>query len=203
MLEQVAGDSLVWFPEKGIGFYPVNADVYDASYFNKYQRMASAPMGQQLTKARVDLVRRHYTGEVVDIGIGSGQFVNEIKGRGYDVNPVAVEWLKANKKYKDPYRGNEVECMTFWDSLEHIEDPRAILSRAKEWVFVSMPIYRNLGHLLKSKHFRKDEHFWYFTQSGFVNFMQAQGFSLAETSRVETDIGREDILSFAFKRMDD
>lgn len=201
MFDLVAQGSLVWLPEKGIGYYPVTSNVYDASYFEKYHQMAGAPIGKELNMARRDMVFRYCNGSLLDVGIGSGHFLESMpQAMGYDVNPAAVAWLELHGRYTDPYAGNPFDCMTFWDSLEHIKDPTVILRQVRTWALVAMPIYRDLEHLLSSKHFRKDEHFWYFTEEGIEIFFRSQGFHLVECNDAETRAGREDIKSFAFRR---
>jgi hypothetical protein len=55
--------------------------------------------------------------------------------------------------------------------------------------------------VLKSKHYRKDEHYWYFSKAGLIIFMDRLGWKLREVSDVETILGREGITSFAFRRV--
>jgi hypothetical protein len=90
--------------------------------------------------------------------------------------------------------------MTFWDSLEHIPDPKPLLDLITDYAFVSTPIYKNLHTLKTSKHYKPNEHVWYFTRDGIIQFMKAHGFQLLETSDVETQLGREAIESFVFAR---
>lgn len=118
---------LTWDEERGYGHYPVKQEdrPYDAAYFEKYRKMANTPIGHALTKARVDLVRKYYPGfNLVDVGIGSGQFVTASGMLGYDVNPAGVEWLNQRNRFADMYAG-QYDAMTFWDSLEHIDDMSA------------------------------------------------------------------------------
>lgn len=206
IFRQWASDGLVWLPERGMGFYPVREQPYDAAYFAKYQGYAATDMGRALTEARIDFVARHFKGELVDIGIGCGDFVAARALRrecgftfGYDVNPAGVEWLQRYGCWLDPYR-KAVAAATFWDSLEHIADPAPILANIDRFVFVSLPIFTDCAHVLRSKHFRKDEHCWYWTRDGFTAWMAEQGWRLIEQNRMETDLGREDIETFAFER---
>ncbi|HBO2877722.1 TPA: hypothetical protein NH523_006434, partial [Pseudomonas aeruginosa] len=83
-------DCLLWSEELGMGFHPRPPMDYTGPYFEKYQLLDATPMGAALTRARIDLVRRHFTGQVVDIGIGGGRFVTESGAMGFDVNPEAV-----------------------------------------------------------------------------------------------------------------
>ncbi len=133
--------------------------------------MENTDIGKTLNNARVELVQAYKMSEILDIGIGSGAFVKALDyAYGFDINPYAVAWLKEVGKYKDPY---PVDSMSFWDSLEHI---------------------------LRSKHFRPDEHCWYWTKQGLQRFMSNFDFSLLEYNLMETEIGREDIGTFVFVR---
>lgn len=157
-------------------------------------------MGKRLTDARVSFVRKYADLGIVDIGIGGGAFVRAADCFGYDVNANAIKWLKDNGKYKDPYNG--CDAITCWDSLEHIRYPDELLRNVRKFVFVSIPIFRDVDHVLSSKHFKPGEHVWYFTHEGLVNFMKLQGFDLLESNAMESDLGREGINSYAFKRAD-
>lgn len=192
-------DCLVWLPELGMGYHTGEPMSYEGDYWAKYIEMDDSPMGEALTKARVEFVNEHYTGQVVDIGIGAGRFVREARAKGYDVNKDAIEWLAKNDCYCDPY-DKKVYAITCWDSLEHIPDPEALINQVKEWVFVSMPIYEGGEAVLKSKHYRPNEHLWYWTREGLVKWFHGLGFSLVKSDDFETRIGREDIETFAFKR---
>lgn len=197
------GPAMSWSDDLGIGFYPVHGvGQYDAGYFEKYRQYAASRRGQVLTQCRIDFVSRFWKSEVIDIGIGSGQFVEAYgmhRAKGFDVNPEGVRWLRARGAYADPYAA-PCQAATFWDSLEHIADPRRLLANVEKWAFVSLPIFEGKEHALRSKHFRPDEHYWYFTRGGFVWFMQQEGFCLREHATFEIAAGREDIESFAFQR---
>lgn len=194
-------DTLIWLPEKGIGFFPVQDFPYDQIYFGKYEGYAETERGHKITETRIDLVDRYYDGYLIDVGVGCGQFVlNRPKTKGFDVNPAAIRWLKDRGLWEDFYGGDGYKAISFWDSLEHIEFPEKAVGLAAEWVFVSLPVFRDCGHVLKSKHFRKDEHFWYFTESGLILWFEGQGFFLVESNKQEQKLGREDIMSFVFRR---
>jgi hypothetical protein len=191
---------LQWLPELQIGWYPVSAQPYDKSYFEKYRSYDATPTGELLTDCRLDLVYRHHLGSVVDIGVGGGKFVAAHRdARGFDINPEAVAWLQWTEKWVDPY-SSIVEAATFWDSLEHIHDPRPLLRNVRRFCFVSLPIFKDCSHILRSKHYRKDEHCWYFTRRGIEIFMRAAGFRQIEQNKMEQACGREDIETFVFER---
>lgn len=192
--------TLQWLPELGIGWYPVDDQPYDAAYWERYRKMDQSSSGELLTQMRSDWVAQHAsTSDLCDIGIGGGRFTEEVSQAGFDVNPSAIDWLKTNGFWRNPYV-ERFSSLTFWDSLEHIADPRPLLEQIRTWAFVSIPIFKDSEHILRSKHFRKDEHCWYFTRAGFQSFMKMHGFECRGVSIMEQNAGREDIETFAFRR---
>lgn len=191
-------EKLLWLPDFGIGYYPVEEAPYDEAYWEKYLNMENTDIGHALNKARLDIVSKYSFESLIDIGIGSGAFIKELPNAyGFDINPSAVEWLKSVNKYKEP---KPVDALSFWDSIEHIHNPTGLLQNAKKYVFISTPIYTDKDHILRSKHFRPNEHCWYFTKDGIINYLGNFGFICIEYSNIETELGREDIGSFVFVR---
>lgn len=197
-------DCLLWSPEKGYGWHSRPAMLYSGDYFAHYQKLDNTKMGALLTRARLELVGKYCKPiDTVDIGIGGGRYVQESGGWGYDVCADAVTWLRDNGYYRNPYSDvmGDVKAITCWDSLEHIPDPRALLAEVREWLFVSLPVFEDADDVLSSKHYKPGEHLWYFSSTGFINWCAEQGFECVEMNRVESDLGREGIMSFAFKRV--
>ena len=193
-------DTLLWSEELGRGFHTRPAMRYEGQYFAHYQKLDATPMGGLLTKARLELVEKYVQpNQTLDIGIGGGRYVQESGGYGFDVCDDAIRWLHDHKLFRDieftwPY-------VTCWDSLEHVPDPEHMLSKITDWLFVSMPIYNDMADVLQSKHYKPGEHLHYWTLPGFVNWCEAQGFELQEANHAESELGREGITSFAFKRV--
>lgn len=192
-------NSFLWCEEKGYGWHSAPPMQYDGAYFAHYQELDATPMGEALTKARLELVRKFTDPSWgVDIGIGGGRYVKESGGFGFDVCTEAVKWL--SEEYIDPY-WCPVPHVTCWDSLEHIPEPEKLLAQVRDWLFVSMPIYDNLADVLQSKHYKPGEHLHYWTLQGFIAWCAEQGFECVEINHAETELGREGITSFAFKRV--
>lgn len=197
--------------EAGVGYFEVReADQpYDSEYFARYQAQAETEIGKSLMTFRAQLVGRYWRGAVLDVGIGSGAFlikrglgVERIHGdcdRGFDVNPAGVEWLQAADVWGDLY-GRKWEAVTFWDALEHIRRPDLALDQVGRLAFVSVPIFRDVRHVLASKHYRRDEHFWYWTRDGFIRFASSCGFEVIDILASETALGREDVETFVIRR---
>ena len=200
-------DTFLWSPEKGYGWHSRQAMLYSGDYFAHYQKLDSTKMGALLTRARLELVGK-YTDphRTVDIGIGGGRYVQESGGWGYDVCEDAVKWLKACRRYcnaYDPAYGGtrHIPSATCWDSLEHIPEPEKLLAQVEKWLFVSLPVFEDADDVLSSKHYKPGEHLWYFSSTGFIDWCAEQGFECVEMNRAESDLGREGIMSFAFKRV--
>ena len=192
-------DTFLWSEELGRGWHTRPAMRYEGQYFAHYQKLDATHMGGLLTKARLDLVRKYMNPRmVVDVGIGGGRFQCEADCLGYDVCEDAVAWL--GDDYKDPYE-TAVQAVTCWDSLEHIPEPEKLLAQVQEWLFVSMPVYDDMADVLQSKHYKPGEHLHYFTAVGFINWCAQQGFECVEINHAESELGRDGIASFAFKRV--
>lgn len=186
-----------------MGYFPVKPQdmPYDEEYFDRYRERADSEIGRALTSARCHFVARHYSGVVLDVGIGCGQFVEaRPKTFGFDVNPAGIDWLNARGLFMDLY-ATKVPAATFWDSLEHIPEPAAAIAQVEKWAFVSIPLFQGAEHCLRSKHFRREEHIWYFEDRGIRAWFAAQGFECVESNDEESRLGREDIRSYAFRRV--
>jgi hypothetical protein len=191
---------LLWDDTKMMGFYPVIDPVYGPDYWAKYEGYGKTPMGKAITACRAWFVGQCLKPDeqLLDVGIGSGDFVRSRPNTfGQDVNPVALAWLQGLDLL-----GNydEIPNYSFWDTLEHILDAKGVVAKIKNYCFVSLPIFRDREHVLKSKHFRPDEHYWYWTEVGLINWFDEQGFALRRMTSIESVLGREDIMSYAFQR---
>lgn len=199
-------DGLTW-NQSGVGYYQPSANsrlIYNQSYFDAFDRKAHSEIGRSLMRARANFVEQHYRGMLIDVGIGSGAFIALRQSRrrptyGYDINPAGIRWLEERMLFVDPYLV-KFDAMTLWDVLEHIPDFHPLLANVREWLFLSLPIFRNREHACTSKHFKPDEHCWYFTRDGLIAAMKMCGFALVTESNVESELGREDIGTFAFRR---
>ena len=174
---------------------------YNKDYFDKYVKMENTTIAKKLNTFRTSITKK-YCKNLLDIGIGSGEFIknSKIKVYGYDINPYGIEWLNAKSLFLDPYKQkiNHIEGLTFWDSLEHFYEPSELLNKLKkgQYIFISLPIFDNIMQIKKSKHYRPDEHLSYFTCEGFILFLEKLNFDVVEISSEEIKSGRTDILTF-------
>jgi hypothetical protein len=200
----VAIDRLMWFPEAGYGYFECDTEgVYTSDYFDRFAEQAETPVGAAIMDARVELVARFGVEQLLDVGIGSGAFLSAwwgVGGGGFgdDVNPAGVAWLDGKGKRRRLASGHDV--VTFWDVLEHIRRPDEALAHVKRLAFVSLPIFRDGDHVLTSRHYRKTEHFHYWTRAGFIAFAESCGFRVVYAGADETLLGRDDIETFVLER---
>lgn len=192
-----------WNEDKGWGFLAATAPC-EKDYWAEYRELDKTPLGRVLTAVRLAMVysfaEEGTDWPIVDVGIGGGAFVTAAADCwGTDVNKDALAWLEEEDSLWD---GRPVPVMTFFDSIEHIVNPGLYLVKATKWVFLSTPIYEDEAGALASKHYKPNEHCWYFTDQGIKMFMREYGFVCVDQNELETDAGREGIGSYAFKRGD-
>lgn len=184
---------------------------YDKEYFEKYRQYEGSPIAVAINRGRVALVQKYcIDAAILDIGIGSGEFLRacdqvcNTRCLGYDVNPHGIDLLLQQDRFVDPYQNlpSSLGGMTCWDSLEHLTDPTALISclHPGQYLFLSLPIFEDLRRIRESKHYRPNEHFYYFTDHGLVSWLEGCGFTLEERSSFEIAAGREDIYSYVFQR---
>jgi hypothetical protein len=176
---------------------------YDGAYYDKCKGYEDQAIANAINAGRIAMVGKYCgIGQVVDVGIGSGEFVKKRPNTyGLDVNPVAIEWLKRNDLWAE--RLDEFEAFTFWDVIEHVPEPEAYFRQIPmhAHVFASIPVFNGLDVIRQSRHYRPGEHLYYFEEYGFVNWMEWHGFLLMDSRDFEIKAGREAIYSFAFKRI--
>lgn len=180
---------------------------YDTGYFAKVSGYEGTKIAQAVNAGRVALLSRHLPAgsSVLDIGAGTGAFVRAAAAAGFvaygfDVLPEAVSSLRQQGRYAED--GSQFSAVTLWDTLEHLENPATCLDPIRQgaWLFLSLPIFKDLGCIRSSKHYRPGEHLYYWTDSGLVRWLARRGFLLLECSTHEIDAGRDSIGAFAFRR---
>lgn len=175
---------------------------YDESYWNKCAGYEDSEIALKLNQGRISFVECFYRGEVLDIGIGCGEFIKKRPLTfGYDINQAAVKWLLDNGKYRDDF--SSFSAFTMWDVLEHVETPEHyfINMLPGSFLFLSIPIFDDLTRIRESRHYRPGEHLFYFTLRGIKQWMNMHSFQLYGASDFETTAGRDSIHSLAFRKI--
>lgn len=174
---------------------------YDEDYWNKCADYEDSEIARKINQGRIEFVQRHYQGDVLDIGIGCGEFIKKRPQTfGYDINPKAVHWLMESGKFRD--RFSDFNAFTLWDVLEHVETPEDYFTNINpgSFLFLSLPVFDDLRRIRESRHYRPGEHLYYWTSKGIIRWMLMHDFNLCGFSMFETLAGRDNIKSFAFRK---
>lgn len=131
--------------------------------------------------------------KILDVGYGNGDFLkscsdiipnvfgNDIPP-SYPISPIPT----VDNIFEDTY---DVVC--FFDSLEHFTDPYIIRKLKTKYIFITLPHFHpELGHewFVNWRHRKPNEHLWYFSEKGLVNFFESIGFGLVKLSAFEDTI---------------
>lgn len=130
----------------------VNPQPEEAVLFNNYNQDYFAPWMKEQFAAREKMWKRRLkkiqtfkkTGKLLDVGCGTGLFINEARSKGWDVygteiSSYAVDHVKKTfgievfeGKLNDAnFPENFFDVITFWHVLEHTTDPLGNLIGAK------------------------------------------------------------------------
>jgi SAM-dependent methyltransferase len=186
---------------------------YDKKYWDKIEKhKEQKDMNHKINEFRSEIVY-NYNGiyDVLDIGCGNCEFIKAYNDKypfshayGFDIMKQSVTMLKEMNSYIDLYDDipEKITAFTFWDSLEHFPEPTKILEKIPKdtYTFICMPIFEDLNSIKASKHYRPNEHYWYFTQAGFESYMEQQDFIFVKCTDKESVLGREEITTFVFRK---
>lgn len=180
---------------------------YDISYFQDYVNKSGTSIANKLNETRVKLTEKYCNNFIVDIGIGSGEFIEssvKLKVYGFDINPIGVNWLKKRNLFFNPYIENssKIEGFSLWDVLEHIPNPDEFVSKiiCNQLLFISIPVFDDFDLIKSSKHYKPNEHYYYFNTKGLIKYLNDWKFECLEVNDNETKAGREGITTFVFRK---
>jgi hypothetical protein len=162
---------------------------------------------------------------LLDFGCGACTFLTKMKNNattikqlrnirlfGYDINVYSRDELdNLQIPYFNPFYNTNrdelrfINIFTFFDSIEHLAEPWHIFDLIPDGAIaiVSIPIFKDISPegIKSSKHYRPDEHFWYFTERGFKGFMAYYKLMCLGVYNNEIQAGRENIYTFVFKKI--
>ncbi|MEN6440526.1 MAG: methyltransferase domain-containing protein [Syntrophobacter sp.] len=184
-----------------------DASIYGKEYHEKYVRYANTELGEQVSRARWELVSRHMSkGVLLDYGCGAGHFAQTnpngcFRVIGYDINPYSG--------VENPMLGQfQAEGVTFWDSLEHVGQPMVLVDSLRpEFLFITAPDALSLPSVFlpEWRHYRPAEHVHYFSRPSFRKMAQVLGYEVLEFNNEEGTIRNPDhpdwLLSMAARRI--
>jgi hypothetical protein len=208
--------------------------IYDRSYEIKYDRYERTSTGKKIQALRVECVLRHVFANawtkpvrLLDFGCGVGSFLKalpydeEMKSSGFDINPY-TQYCDVSVLF------GHYDVVTFWDSLEHLRDPKKIIhGLSPKYLFVCTPstddyseraIYRSRNkHAIDNRHYLYGyvdirawrhympvEHCHYFNEKSLCELIKLCGYEILEVNYSESGPrdggGDKNILTVAAKR---
>jgi 2-polyprenyl-3-methyl-5-hydroxy-6-metoxy-1,4-benzoquinol methylase len=140
-------------------------------------------------------------GAALDIGCAAGFCMQAMRERGFDAHGVEVSATIASHAIERlgfdtvhigtlesaPFAERSFDLITAWDVIEHVVDPRALLSRARELltpsgllVVETQNIDSAFARALGSRwhHFKHAEHIYHFTPQTLRTLLASAGFTL-------------------------
>lgn len=174
---------------------------YDKAYFDKLKGYEYTEIENKISQYRILLTMKYIKPDkrILDFGCGTGIFV-----RKHPYNAIAgfdILYEKNDGNMIQNFKTYDAICM--WDVLEHLQEPDKYINALKlnGFLFLSLPIFDNLDDLKQSKHYRPNEHYWYFTDKGLKDYFIKNGYELREEGKGEIEAGRENIKSYVFQRI--
>jgi len=190
---------------------PVAAEMlrfYDGDYYGEGDRKFSSGvevLRRFFARERARRARRHFPspGKVLDVGCGQGTFLRLMQGKGWkghgtELSPrsasraiqaglsVSVGEIRENQFPPDYF-----DLITFWQVLEHLRDPAAVLQRIRPLlrrggiVAISTPNVESWqARTFRGDWFHLDapRHLFLFSPRTLETFMAAHGFRLLTLS---------------------
>lgn len=216
------GRKVLQCEECGIGFmdaFPRNlGDVYSHEGYNATQEANYLHnvdyRKRRFGLERLGIIRRHITKPIenvrlLDLGCGTGWFLEVAKNEGFNVNGIELgkEIAKHTSKrlgikiftdsIQDLPRTEKFDVITLFDVLEHVPDPRAVLTAVREHLnpagiaLIFIPNLDSVGLKIlreRSSLVMPAEHLFYFTPKSLRSLIGSIPLEVVEFQTKGTDI---------------
>lgn len=175
-----------------------------AKDFGYTNYLKDEPLYLKTYRRRFAAVRKHFTNpaRVLDVGCAAGYFLSIAKENGWNCTGVEVSPLVgkfARERYQldvrqgtlleQNFNNERFDLITFWDVVEHLPDPIAVLRRARQLLApngkilietqnVNSRFARWMGP--KWHHYKHAEHIFHFNPETIKKLTAAAGFKVIE-----------------------
>jgi hypothetical protein len=184
---------------------------YDKAYGDRYAMFSTKNIENLRLGYIIGSLGRVPT-SLMDVGYGNGDFLINSSGLikelyGNDVEPAYA--LPDNIKFISNITEQEVEVITFFDSLEHFHDIEFVKDLKAKYVVISLPWCTNGlddTWFENWKHRKPNEHLFHFNEITLETFMNSQGFKMINFCNLEDNIRVDknlnpNILTACFKKI--
>jgi hypothetical protein len=131
--------------------------IYDDEYFKERHRYEKTYIYKKIKQECIKLVDAFCEEQVLEVKIGDTNIMKKVRKSTYD-------------------------GITFWDSLDRLQNPGEILWSVllDVFVFVSIPIIKDLSEIQSTEHFKPNERYYYFTKDGLVYYFEQLNYNLIQ-----------------------
>ncbi len=168
-------------------------------------------------KRKVALISVSNSGKILDIGAGTGDFLEEAKSQGWDVTGIepspqarAIAESKGVSFAKDTSAlpDNTFDVITMWHVLEHVPDFSAQLTELKRLlkpdgtIYIAVPNYKSYDAQYYGKFwaaFDVPRHLWHFSQKAVSIITQQHGLHVVKVKPMLFDSFYVSLLSEKYK----
>lgn len=171
----------------GVAFTPPVPAAYPAVFFGVDRLKRRTPFLSWRAARIASIVPR---GRVLDYGCGAGTFVRALAARGrhevfgFDPN-LAADGERLFRSWTEAAAAGPYDLITFWHSLEHLENPRAVIETCGRSLspggrlFVCVPDFGSRQARQGSAWFHLDlpRHLWHFDRSSLDRLLRESGFT--------------------------
>jgi hypothetical protein len=166
---------------------------YDKAYGDRYATFSTKNIENLRLGYIIGSIGK-ITNSLLDVVYGNGDFLINSKGLnkklyGNDVGPAYP--LPEDITFVSNLIEQEVEVITFFDSLEHFHDIEFVKELKCKYIIISLPwCYNGLDDewFLNWKHRKPNEHLFHFNEKTLEQFMDRQGFKLVNYCNLEDNI---------------
>ena len=173
-----------------------DSTIYLQDYMSKYKHYENTDIGKNILKVRMDMVLGNVDKKdrkkILDFGCATGVFIDECrqyfdKCIGFDINPYSKRFNYIENLFDD------FSVCTFWDSLEHIKNPKKVLvGLDPKYVFICTPSTDDieLENILSWRHYRPREHIHLFNEHSLTKFLDECGYKIKDVNYEESSVRR-------------
>ncbi len=179
-----------------------------AKDFGYTEYLREQPLYQATYRRRADTLERYkrgFTGRVLDVGCAAGFFLSVMAEKGWDTTGVEIsakmcDYAREQLELPAIHHGDllsvdlepgSFDVITFWDVIEHLEDPIAHLARARELLHrnglllietqnVRAAFARLLGR--RWQHYKHEEHLYHFHPATLAKLVEKAGLEIVENT---------------------
>jgi Methyltransferase domain len=195
--------------------YNYDSSIYSKDYADNYEKYSHSAVNDNLMLFRLGMVARYVPcgSRLLDFGTALGIFLEfaqpYYKCEGIEPNTEAVKLARVGPIHSGLNGLGKFKAITFFDVLEHIEEPKELLRLMKiryleprGYLFITTPnaeCVTTAAAVASWKHYKPKEHLFLYTKNSLSAIMRRLGFEVVhwghEESAIRPGNSRGDLLT--------